>query len=196
MSVIQDSRGFDLSNGVEDPLERRDRIVFSVQMGRRRSVRLCVNYIGRDGNPGQGLRPEGDSARSKCGGLLSWQHFSDEVAPTKGRLLDDDIVLTQRSGGRLGRFERRTRGRRRRPKAGRRRSWTSDLDISHSRASIHLSWWTAALTPWPRLRRHQSARLQSAVISCSRTGSRAGGFWVSTLWDACVLCALVRRLMG
>jgi thiosulfate/3-mercaptopyruvate sulfurtransferase len=29
-------------------------------------------------------------------GSVSWQHFSDEVAPTKGRLLDDDIVLTQR----------------------------------------------------------------------------------------------------
>ena len=27
---------------------------------------------------------------------VSWQRFSDEVAPTKGRLLDDDIVLTQR----------------------------------------------------------------------------------------------------
>ena len=27
---------------------------------------------------------------------VSWQRFSDEVAPTKGRLLDDDIVLKQR----------------------------------------------------------------------------------------------------
>ena len=77
-------------------MDRRDRIVFSVQMGDRRShtaralIASSATVIHAKSAGAKATRTMQNAAP------VSWQRFSDEVAPTKGRLLDDDIVLTKR----------------------------------------------------------------------------------------------------
>jgi 3-mercaptopyruvate sulfurtransferase SseA len=136
MLATQDPRGSSPIDGVGDPWKSAlgsfspSKWVVD-PVAARALIALGATVIEARGSGPKATRPIQNAAP------ISWQDFSHEDVPIKGRLLDDDMVLTQRLRA-LGVSKDVPVVVVDDPKLGRRRSWTSDLDISHPRASIHL----------------------------------------------------------
>jgi thiosulfate/3-mercaptopyruvate sulfurtransferase len=94
MPVIQDPRGSP-PNGVEDPWKGAIGSLFpsnwvvDAASAHALIASGAVVFQARGSGP-KATRPIPNAAP------VSWQHFSHEDVPIKGRLLDDDLVLTQR----------------------------------------------------------------------------------------------------